>query len=430
MNGKKTNLTISPIRREWRFMLRQRYVVVLLLCSFLISAFAVITGLSEVSAQRQTIERLKQADNVDRIEAQAKYDDPGYLAYYSFHLTYSEPSNLAFAALGERDIYPWKHRIKMLALEGQIYESDAQNPELAQTGKMDFAFVISALSPLFLILLFHDLIANERTNGRHDFLVTTAKSSYALWGARAAVRFMAIFSCLLLPFYIGALVSGTTITNVLLVSLWCAIYFAFWTALSLYLGKKASSAPRIASGLIGLWALFAFVIPILGNLAINQNVHSPKGSDILLTQREAVNDAWDLPVKTTMDAFSVTHPDYSDYQKNEEGFDWAWYYAFQQVGDQVAAPLSIEYRDATFKKHQLAGYIAMLSPPMLILKLITSLAETDALAAYKYEQKIRDFHHSLRVFYYPWLFNPDAFDKTYLNRLPRFEHTQQNNPKL
>jgi ABC-2 type transport system permease protein len=425
-----TSKTISQMRREWRFMLRQRYVVVLLLCSLLVSAFAVITGLSEVNTQRQTIERLKQADEIDRAEAQAKHDDPGSLAYYSFHLTYSEPSNLAFAALGERDVYPWKHRIKMLALEGQIYESDAQNPELAQTGKMDFTFVISALSPLFLILLFHDLIASERTSGRHDFLVTTAKSSYALWGARVAVRFVAIFSCLLIPFYTGALISDTSITNVLLVSLWCAIYFAFWTAMGLFLGKKASSAPRIASGLIGLWALFAFVIPILGNLVINQNVHSPKGSDILLTQREAVNDAWDLPVKATMDAFIVTHPNYSDYKKIEDGFDWAWYYAFQQVGDQIAAPLSIEYRDVNFNKHQLAGYISMLSPPMLILKKLTSLAETNALAAFKYEQKIRDFHQSLRKFYYPWLFNPDAFDKTYLNRLPDFEQTPQNNPQL
>lgn len=417
----------SHLLREWRFMLRQRYVLVLLLCSLLVSAFSVLTGLSEVKAQRQTIERLQHADEVDRAEAQAKHDDTGSLAYYSFHLTYSAPSNLAFAALGERDVYPWKHRVRMLALEGQIYESDAQNAELAQTGKIDFAFVISALSPLLLILLFHDLMASERSSGRHDFLVSTAKSPSALWGARVAVRFVAIFACLLLPFYIGALISGTAMTDVLLVSLWCAIYFAFWTALSIYLGKKASSAPRIASGLIGLWALFAFVIPILGNLVINQSVHSPKGSDILLTQREAVNDAWDLPVNVTMDAFVATHPAHKDYKHSGEGFDWAWYYAFQQVGDQVAAPLSIEYRHTAKQKHQLAGYVSLISPPMLILKKMTSLAKTDALAAFAYEQQIRGFHQSLRMFYYPWLFSPNAFDKSQLKRMPRFEKTQHNN---
>ena len=46
--------------------------------------------------------------------------------------------------------------IKMLVLEGQIYESDAQNAELAQAGKIDFAFVISILAPLIVILLLHD----------------------------------------------------------------------------------------------------------------------------------------------------------------------------------------------------------------------------------------------------------------------------------
>ena len=137
----------KQIGREWRFMLRQRYVLILLLCSFLVSGFAVFTGLAEVAQQQQTIERLKLADVRDRLEAQAKYNDPGSLAYYSFHLTYSEPSSLAFAALGERDVYPWKHRVRMLALEGQIYESDSQNAELAQAGKIDFVFVISALAP-------------------------------------------------------------------------------------------------------------------------------------------------------------------------------------------------------------------------------------------------------------------------------------------
>ena len=66
------------------------------------------------------------------------------------------PSALAFAARGVRDDLPWKHRIRMLALEGQIYETDAGNPELSRIGKLDFAFVAAFLLPLLLILLLHD----------------------------------------------------------------------------------------------------------------------------------------------------------------------------------------------------------------------------------------------------------------------------------
>jgi ABC-2 type transport system permease protein len=416
---------IKHIMREWRFMLRQRYVLVLLFCAFVVSAFSVFTGVSEINSQQQTIERLKLADQKDRAEAQAKYDDPGSLAYYSFHLTYSNPSYLAFAALGDRDIYPWKHRVKMLALEGQIYESDAQNAELAQAGKIDFAFVISALSPLFLILLFHDLKASERTSGRHDLLLTTARTSFSLWGARIIVRLFAICMCLLLPFFVGAFFSGTALSPVLLVSFWCFIYFGFWILLSVYLGKKSSSAPRVASGLIAVWVLFVFIIPSLGDLAIKQGVHSPKGGDILLTQREAVNDAWDLPVKTTMDAFVATHPEYQDFTEFEGGFDWKWYYAFQQVGDQAAAPLSTAYRDASLKKYDLASYVAMLSPPIMMQRRMTRLAQSDAIAAFEYEQQIREFHQSLREFYYPWLFIEDNFNKKILNELPSFEQTEK-----
>ena len=414
------NYLLKQLSREWRFMVKQRYVLALLLCSFLLSGFAVFTGLSEVAAQRETIERLKVADEVDRQEAQAKYNDPGSLAYYTFHLTYSEPSSLAFAALGERDIQPWKHRVRMLALEGQIYESDAQNPELAQAGKIDFVFVISALSPLLIILLFHDLVASERNSGRHDLLVTTAKSPLALWGSRAVVRFIAVFCCLLLPFYVGAAMSATSFTLVLWVSVWCGLYLLFWAGLSMWVGKKLDSAPRIASMLIASWVLFAFVLPILSDLAINSSVDSPKGGDILLTQREAVNDAWDLPVEATLKPFFAQHPAYDGFDYQGEGFDWSWYYAFQQVGDQAAAQLSQQYRDASRQKYEWAGYASAISPPLLLQRKLTRLAQTDAIAAFEYQQKIRAFHHQLRAIYYRWLFSNADFDKAELSQLPDF----------
>lgn len=412
----------AQLSREWRFMLRQRYILVLLACTLVVSGFSVFSGLSEISQQNQTIERLKKADETDRSEVQAKYDDSGYLAYYTFHLTYSEPSNLAFAALGERDIYPWKHRIRMLALEGQIYETDAQNAELAQAGKIDFVFVISALSPLLIILLFHDLYASERTSGRHDLLVSTAKSAAALWGARASIRFIAIFACLMLPFFIGATVSKTALFVVLEVTLYCFVYLLCWTLLSLWLGKRATSAPRVASVLLGAWVLTSFVIPILGDLSIKKGVDSPRGGDIVLTQREAVNDAWDLPKEATMDAFTEMYPQYKNNVSIQGSFEWKWYYAFQQVGDQQAAELSQAYQSAAQKKYELAGYVSLISPPLLLQRALTRLANTDAIAAHQYEQNIRAFHKQLRETYYPWMFTNTKLEKSeVLGILPRFE---------
>lgn len=421
------NYVIQQLKREWRFMMRQRYMLALLFCSLLVSGFSVFTGLSEVNNQKHTIERLKQADERDRAEAQAKHNAPGMLAYYSFHLTYAEPSNLAFAALGVRDTYPWKHRVRMLALEGQIYESDAQNPELAQAGKIDFVFVISVLSPLFIILMFHDLIVSERNSGRHDLLVTTAKSSFVLWGSRIAVRLFAIIVCLMVPFYIGATISHTALVDVFLVTVFCIAYLCFWTVFSVWLGKKSNSAPRTASVLIGSWLLFTFVIPVLGDLTINHQVHGPKGGDILFTQREAVNDAWDLPVEVTMQTFEAAHPEFKGHEKVVEGFDWRWYYAFQQNGDQAAAELSNDYRDAAYKKYRLADYVSVISPALLLQRRLTRLADTDILATFNYEKQIREFHKRLRYFYYPWLFIESDFDKSELLSMPAFVESKHTN---
>jgi ABC-2 type transport system permease protein len=309
----------------------------------------------------------------------------------------------------------------MLALEGQIYESDAQNAELAQAGKIDFVFIISALSPLIIILLFHDLFANERNSGRHDLLVSTSISSFSLWGARSIVRFLALFVCLMLPFYIGAAISSVSVTMVVAISAIVLVYMLLWTLLSIWWAQKQNTAPRIASSLIGIWVLFAFIIPILGDLAINHSVHSPKGGDIVLTQREAVNDGWDLPKEATLKAFVETHPEYKDNLQFKNTWAWNWYYAFQQVGDQTAAELSQAYRDASQRKYELAGWVSLLSPPMLVQRSMTRMAETDALAAFEYEQQIRDFHKALRMFYYPFMFGDVEFEKQALNEMPDFE---------
>jgi ABC-2 type transport system permease protein len=166
--------------------------------------------------------------------------------------------------------------------------------------------------------------------------------------------------------------------------------------------------------------MVSFVIPIVGDLIIKQSIESPQGGDILLTQRESVNDAWDLPVEETMQAFFATHPDYRNYSHSKKGFDWGWYYAFQQLGDQAAAELSADYRKASLAKYQLAGYVTILSPPILLQRLVTRLAETDAVAAFEYEAKIREFHQQLRHFYYPWLFIRDDFSNSKLEALPQF----------
>ena len=141
----------------------------------------------------------------------------------------------------------------------------------------------------------------------------------------------------------------------------------------------------------------------------------------MLTQREAVNDAWDLPKSSTMQPFIKEYPALAPYITMSSEFEWKWYYAFQQMGDLKAAPLFKAYRDAAAKKYDLAGVVSWFSPPLLLQRSLTRAAQTDSVAAYTYEQQIRDYHQQLREFYYPWLFYKGNPPKSVLNNMPRFE---------
>ncbi|GGP52199.1 DUF3526 domain-containing protein [Shewanella saliphila] len=415
---------ISNLSREANFLAKQRYVLMFLSIVFFLAGFSVWSGISETQSQITTIERLLEKDAIDRNHVLEKQADYGSAAYYSFHLTYSPPSDIAFAAMGQRDIYPWKHRIRMLALEGQIYETDADNPELSFLGKFDFAFLVSVLLPLFVILLLHDIRSAEREAGRYDLLITTARKQQRLWLSRAVVLCSALALAILIPFAVGAWLFKASLTSVGLMILVVIAHLLFWMLLTLAFtaSKTASkqSSAQTASVLLAIWLSVSVLIPVTSDIAIEEMVQSPNGGEIVLTQREFVNGAWDLPFAATWEAFLATHPQWQDSTQMDSQFEWKWYYAFQQVGDQKAEALSQAYRDATLEKDAWASRLAFISPPMLAQRLMSSIAETDTQAAMRYEQQIRDYHQALRQFYYPLLFNETGYNVEKMSDLPQF----------
>jgi len=410
---------MSALSREFWFLTRDRAALLWLGLAFMAAAIAVFLGLQEVSDQRASIADLIEADQIEREIVAADQADWGSAAYYSFHLTYDEPSNFAFAALGQRDVAPWKHRIRMLALEGQIYETDTSNPDFALIGRFDFGFVASLLAPLFLIMILHDLRSRERAAGRLDLLDATA-SSNGIWRYRSLLRTVLLWACLAIPLWIGGLISGSSLSTLFVASLIVLTHLLFWWGVSTLVTKRGWSSPVNLVGLLGAWVLFAVIVPGAIKAGVNTAVPVPDGGDILLTQREAVNDAWDLPKEATYEPFVERHPELKEYAKTDVPFEWKWYYAFQQVGDQKAEELSQAYMNGRVKRDQIAGVLAVLSPPVLTDRLLQSQARTNTAASLAYEQSVRSYHGQLRAWYYPRMFRGEEFEVDLLSQRPQF----------
>ncbi len=414
---------MSPARAVWReatFMARDRAVMAWLLVVLALSALAVAAGLAEVSQQRATIARLVEADRSDRQAVARQRKDWGSVAYNSFHLTVDPPSDLAFAALGRRDDTPWKHRVRMLALEGQVHERDVGHPVLALIGRFDFAFLAVFVLPLVLIVLLHDLRASERVAGRHDLLVATAGRAGALWGLRSALRAGAVFVCAALPLVVAGSLNGSAWPALLAACGAVLAYLLFWTLVCTGVAAWQRTADVLLATLIAVWMLLVVVAPAAGRMAIDRLVPVPSGAQIIMTQRQAVNEGWDLPKAATMAAFVERHPQWAAFAAVERPFEWKWYYAFQQVGDQKTEPLSAAYRAGRLERDRLAGALAFALPPVLLERSLQALAGTDVRASMAYETRVRAFHAALRDFYYPRLFRNEPFDPAALADLPPF----------
>ena len=199
------------------------------------------------------------------------------------------------------------------------------------------------------------------------------------------------------------------------------LHAVFWAWLANEVSRRSNSSSVALTALLGIWVAFAWLIPAATQTAIERSVPIPEGVEILLTQREAVNGAWDRPKSATMKPFVQRHPEWRAQSTITKPFEWKWYFAFQQVGDQRAETQSQAYRSARVRRNELAGALALLSPPAWTQRMLQRLARTDVKAALAYEQSVRDFHAELRDFFYPRLFRNLDYSAADATRLPSYQ---------
>ena len=412
---------LSVLNREARHLARSKFIAICLLATLIMSGLAVHSGQQQVNSQLAVIAELIELDGNELELARAEQSDWGGLAYASFHFVYNEPSLFAFAALGQRENEPWKHRVRALALEGQIYERDVGNPVLALVGSFDFAFFGGVVVPLLLIVLLHDLKSQERENRRLSLLVASSGAASSPFRLRATLISLSVACASGIPLMFGALMSGASMTTVGAGLLVLVLNVGFWSYLCYAVANKEQASANLLGQLLGIWVVLVIVVPTTGRLFIQYAVPVPSGADIQMTQREAVNDAWDLPKEVTMQAFVERHPEWRPYADVTQPFEWKWYYAFQQVGDQTAEPLSRAYMEGRSSRDQWGWVVAALSPPALFERVYQTLAETDMASQLAYEERVRQFHKRLRHFYYPRLFLGEPFDPEQTIHTPLFQ---------
>lgn len=414
-------------RYEWALLLRSRIAVAGLCLLALLAVASLLSGIQRIESQRQAIERippLQAEDMAAVIKAHGASGDAGQAAYYSFHPTWNPPSPLAFSAVGMRDVAPFILRVRALGLEAQIHDGDVFNPELALAGRFDFAFLLTFLAPLFVIVLFHDIRSSETESGRERLLASLPGSLGGLYARRSAVRLSALALCLGLPFTVAACQQGVPVLQIAGVLALMLAYLAFWAAVGVLIARRGWNSGANAAALAATWATIALIVPALANVAIERAIPVGQGAEIARAQREAVNHAWDIPREQTMQRFYARYPEWSHSAPLGTEFHYKWYLAFHQNGDDAVAPLAKAYRDGIERRSAAATALGWLLPPVGLQAALTRMAGTDMQAHLAYQDRIRAYHARLRQFYYGYLFEDRRFDEEDYQAAPMFPPEQ------
>lgn len=408
---------------EWRLLARSRLPLWAAVLLLVLSSLAVWSGMGEIARQRDTITRLAPLHAQDVAAVARPFaggGSAGNAAYYTFYNTWDPPSGAAFMALGLRDVAPYMLRIRALGLQGQLYDGETFNPELALPGKFDFSFVLVYLAPLFVIALLHDLMSSERESGRLRMLLAMPGAARHLWGRRLALRVVMLFISLCIPLAAGAVVSGMS-AGVLAGSLLIvAAYLGFWGGLCMLVCSRSWSSSVNATILMAFWTVLTLVLPTAAQVAVTRAIPVGQGVDLMLAQRQNINAAWDMPREATMQAFFHTHPEWKDTAPLPEGFHWKWYFAFHQLGDESVAGQAQAYRAGLLARQSWSARLGWVLPGAGAQWALHRLAGTDLQAQLSYLDRIAGFHRDIRLFYYPYVFNDRRFGSDDFGKRPVF----------
>jgi ABC-2 type transport system permease protein len=398
--------TTTIIRLELKRLLASPPMVGGLLIVLMIGLQAINQGAAVIDHQRRQLAAGTgiEKEHRERMLRLHGTPDPRNSLYYLNFFTRHEPSSYAAMSIGLRDVNPFNLKIRLLALEGQLYDSEISNPATRVIGNFDLSFLLVFLYPLLIIALFHNLVSEDREGGIWPLLRSQARSTSMVVLIRVLIRagLVTIVWGLTLGMAMMRLDLPTD-SRLVMATLFSLLYLIFWFTLSTSFAISGHSSNRIALLLFGLWLMLTLVIPGSLNLALNHRLALTEAFEIVVRQREGYHRQWDVAKGETMRRFFTVYPEYSGFEAPADRFSWGWYFAAQHIGDLEAAPAASALRQKLLLRQRWTERLGWLIPTINLQTSLNRLARTDLESHLGYLDSIRQYHERLRRHFYPLL---------------------------
>lgn len=389
-----------------QFTRNTSYLFILVIL-FVAGIGALYTGKKFLEKQERIIEKTSQyqKESIDR-NLEFHKDDLGLILYYQKFNLVNKHSNLSGMNIGIRDLNPVIRGVTIRNLEEQKPNTDLYNPSNTAFGNFDFVFVLIFVFPLALITLTFNAQSEEVERGTWKMLSIQSQSLKKYLDFKLAIRLLAVVLVYLLLFIIGIFWLDIPLnSDSFLFFISGLLYLIFWALVSRWVASLQKSTAFNALLLVGIWVMMNFIVPMFANVLIEKAIPTDSAVEAFMKQRDGYHNKWDEKKIPTMERFYKVYPQYSHFQVKEDNqFNWTWYYAMHHLGDLEAKPSAEKYQNQLNKRIKVEQYLAYFFPNINTMIGTSQLAKSDMQNELNYQNALVRFHEKKRLEFYEPIF--------------------------
>lgn len=306
--------SLSVLLYEWKHFVRSPFKVVALLLFVLAGGYGLHNGASLYHDQLAELAVIQENMEEERQKNIAYYDEgksgppdrpwvdlstPFWSIWYSGIHHFKEPSPALVYGIGQAEQYGFYKRVSFRA---SPYDADMTqeiaNPERLQTGTLDFSFSVLFLLPLLLLILLYNLRSAEAELGFLPLIEVQTASSGRWLVSRVAFYIGVVFVVLASLLVYGAMLTGIFAAEGKVFGqmlLYSTLYLLFWSVIYYFILWTGTSIMGNTLRMVGVWLLFAFIVPAIVHQWINIAKPANLMTDLIDATRDKAQELYDLP---------------------------------------------------------------------------------------------------------------------------------------
>ena len=385
---------------------RSKEVATSLMLVFGLGLLSIGIGYKQLALQKEEIAEVAQhqKEHFTR-QVELHNEDLGLLLYYTKFAFIHSLSPLGGLSVGQSDLNPTVKQLTIKTFEAQRFDTDLVNPSSLHAGNLDLAFVILFLFPLLVIVLTFNLIAEETESGTWKLVAVQAKSTFGFVFSKLLVRMCLLYLLLFILLLVAKLALQIPLKeHFLTVILLSSLYLLFWFVLSFFVICFKQSSGYNALILLSAWLVLLLLLPAGVNAYITGKYPIPEAMSTAIAQRDGYHVKWDTDKRETIEKFYQHYPQFESFGYPTEGFNWLWYYAMQQMGDDDSNAEQIALDEKIRLREQSSAMISSFVPNLHLQLTLNQLAGTSMRQHMDYLKEAEAYHEHLRLFFYPKVF--------------------------